>query len=104
MKRLFLIASFLIVHCCAELAARADEKSGTLDVYWVDVEGGGATLIVTPAGETVLIDAGNPGVRDPERIHKAATAVAGNVSSTAVSGRRWRQPVRARMTARCSRP
>ena len=77
MKRLFLIASFLIVHCCAELAARADEKSGTLDVYWVDVEGGGATLIVTPAGETVLIDAGNPGVRDPERIHKAATAVAG---------------------------
>jgi len=34
----------------------------------------------------------------------AATAVAGNVSSTPVSGRSWRQPVRARTTARCPRP
>ena len=27
-----------------------------LDFYFVDVEGGAATLIVTPAGESVLID------------------------------------------------
>ena len=27
--------------------------TGTLDVYWVDVEGGAATLVVTPAGEYV---------------------------------------------------
>jgi beta-lactamase superfamily II metal-dependent hydrolase len=46
----------------------------TLDIYWVDVEGGGATLIVTPAGESVLIDSGNPGVRDSGRIHKTAQA------------------------------
>jgi hypothetical protein len=26
-----------------------------LEIYWVDVEGGGATLIVTPARESVLI-------------------------------------------------
>lgn len=44
-----------------------------LDVYFIDVEGGAATLIVTPAGESVLIDCGNPGARDAERIHKAAT-------------------------------
>jgi beta-lactamase superfamily II metal-dependent hydrolase len=49
----------------------------TLDIYWVDVEGGGATLIVTPAGESVLIDSGNPGVRDSGRIHKTASQAAG---------------------------
>ncbi|MGH8248402.1 MAG: ComEC/Rec2 family competence protein, partial [Gammaproteobacteria bacterium] len=49
----------------------------TLDIYWIDVEGGGATLIVTPAGESVLIDSGNPGPRDAGRIHKAATEAAG---------------------------
>ena len=43
----------------------------------MDVEGGGATLIVTPAGESVLIDSGNPFERDPGRIHKVATEVAG---------------------------
>jgi beta-lactamase superfamily II metal-dependent hydrolase len=49
----------------------------TLDIYWVDVEGGGATLVVTPAGESVLIDSGNPFERDPGRIAKVATEVAG---------------------------
>lgn len=49
----------------------------TLDIYWVDVEGGGATLIVTPSGESVLVDSGNPGVRDAGRIHQVATREAG---------------------------
>ena len=53
------------------------EKDGRLDIYWVDVEGGAATLIVTPAGESVLIDAGNPGYRDPNRIVQVATKEAG---------------------------
>ena len=41
-----------------------------LRIYWVDVEGGAATLIVTPEGETVLMDAGWPGFegRDADRI------------------------------------
>lgn len=43
-----------------------------LAVYWIDAEGGGATLIVTPAGESVLVDAGNPGTRDAGRIVKVA--------------------------------
>jgi len=64
------ILSFTSVH---GLAAVADK---TLDIYWVDVEGGGATLIVTPAGESALIDSGNPGGRDAGRIHKAATEAA----------------------------
>lgn len=56
------------------MAGQADR---TLEIYWVDVEGGGATLIVTPAGESVLIDSGNPFERDPGRIHKVASQVAG---------------------------
>lgn len=54
------------------LRAGADQKSKTLDVYWVDSEGGGSTLIVTPANESVLIDTGNPGGRDSARIVAAA--------------------------------
>src|SRR5262245_20768363 len=46
----------------------------TLDIYVVDVEGGNATLFVSPSGESLLIDTGNAGaaaVRDAERIMAA---------------------------------
>src|SRR5262250_2473181 len=59
----------------------------TLDIYFIDVEGGQATLIVTPAGESLLVDAGfasrggfdaKPGdphqARDSQRIAAAAKA------------------------------
>ena len=52
-------------------------SAGTLDIYWIDSEGGGSTLIVTPEGESVLIDTGNPGGRDAARIHKVAAQIAG---------------------------
>jgi competence protein ComEC len=48
----------------------------TLDIYFVDTEGGAATLIVTPAGESILIDTGNPGTRDATRIAAVAKEVA----------------------------
>ena len=47
----------------------------TLDIYVVDVEGGNATLFVSPSGESLLIDTGSGGaaaVRDAERILAAA--------------------------------
>ncbi len=50
----------------------ASGRDKTLDIYWIDSEGGGSTLIVTPEGESVLIDTGNPGGRDPQRIQKVA--------------------------------
>ena len=52
--------------------------AGNLEIYWVDVEGGAATLIITPARESILVDAGWPGFegRDPTRI-QAAMAKAG---------------------------
>ena len=47
----------------------------TLDIYLVDVEGGNATLFVTPSGDSLLIDTGNGGpaaMRDADRIMAAA--------------------------------
>lgn len=60
----------------AHLAGVRAQASRSLDVYWIDTEGGGATLIVTPAGESVLVDAGNPGGRDSGRILKTAKETA----------------------------
>src|ERR1700694_1849179 len=49
-------------------------QARNLDIYWVDVEGGGATLIVTPEGQSLLVDTGNPAPddRDAKRIFQAA--------------------------------
>jgi beta-lactamase superfamily II metal-dependent hydrolase len=55
----------------------AGKSDGRLDIYWIDVEGGAATLVVTPAGESLLIDTGNPGHRDPDRIVQVAAREAG---------------------------
>jgi competence protein ComEC len=56
----------------ADAAPAAAEKS--LRVYFVDVEGGQATLFVTPEGQALLIDTGWPGNegRDADRIVAAA--------------------------------
>lgn len=45
-----------------------------LEIYWVDVEGGAATLFISPTGESLLFDTGYPGNgdRDAKRIHAAA--------------------------------
>lgn len=54
-------------------AWNASRARTTLDLLYVDVEGGAATLIVTPAGESILVDAGWPGFegRDAGRIQDA---------------------------------
>lgn len=58
---------------------RADASDGRLDMYFIDVEGGAATLIVTPAGESLLIDSGYPdnSGRDLNRILRVVRDVAG---------------------------
>lgn len=60
-----LLASALLLVLCG-----ADEPRRNLDIYFIDVLGGAATLIVTPSGESVLIDSGWAGSedRDPIRI------------------------------------
>jgi beta-lactamase superfamily II metal-dependent hydrolase len=55
------------------VASAIAQPRTTLDIYVTDVEGGNATLFVTPAGESVLIDTGNANgaVRDVGRIMDA---------------------------------
>ena len=57
----------------------ADAKDGRLDIYFIDVEGGAATLLVSPAGESLLIDSGYPdnNGRDRDRIIDVVQNVAG---------------------------
>src|SRR5437016_10826765 len=45
-----------------------------LEIYWIDAEGGAATLIVAPGGESLLVDSANrtPDDRDAKRIVAAA--------------------------------
>ena len=82
------IVRLLVVVFVAALAPRAAAASrSTLDIYFIDVEGGQATLVVTPAGQTLLIDTGFPGdgtfaslpgdprkARDANRVLAAARA------------------------------
>ncbi len=63
----------LLLALCAAIRTRADN---VLRIYWMDVEGGAATLVVTPAGESVLIDTGTSGRRDARRIVRLALDVA----------------------------
>lgn len=58
------------------LASAAVLPAATLQIYAIDVEGGQATLLVTPTGDSLLIDAGWPGHngRDADRILAAAKA------------------------------
>ena len=63
------ITSFFVLLLCA--GAHAAPK---LQVYFIDVEGGQATLFVSPSGESMLVDTGWPdaGGRDAARIVSAA--------------------------------
>src|ERR1017187_2827442 len=59
--------------CAGGLAA-----AGNLRIYWIDAEGGAATLIVSPSGQSMLVDTANraPDDRAAKRIF-AATQQAG---------------------------
>lgn len=47
-----------------------------LHVYFVDVEGGQATLFVMPGGETLLVDTGSPDARNPDAPRDAGRILA----------------------------
>jgi competence protein ComEC len=65
-----------IVFLLASAALLLSAQSRTLDIYWIDVEGGASTLIIAPSGESLLVDTGFPGNddRDAKRIQGAAVA------------------------------
>lgn len=60
----------LLALLCANLVQAAQK----LDIYWIDAEGGAATLIVAPGGESLLVDTANrtPDDRDAKRIFATA--------------------------------
>ena len=81
--RLFVRGSFFVAALCAwiamtsrpiSFAAPAPVLSKSLQIYFVDVEGGQSTLFVNPEGKSLLIDTGWPGNdgRDADRIVAAA--------------------------------
>ncbi len=57
----------------------AADTGGHLDIYFIDVEGGACTLLVSPAGESLVIDSGYPdnNGRDLNRILDVVRDVAG---------------------------
>ena len=68
----------LALFCCLSVssvfALPPANPTTSLQIYFIDVEGGQATLFVTPAGQSLLIDTGWPGNnnRDADRIVAAA--------------------------------
>lgn len=58
----------------AMLAGSLTAASPNLDIYWIDAEGGASTLIVSPSGQSLLIDTANrtPDDRDAKRIFAVA--------------------------------
>src|SRR5262245_31494144 len=75
-SRLLILIVLLIAPINLIVAQKSEATRRTLDIFYIDVEGGAATLIVTPAGESILVDAGWPGFegRDAKRIEKALKA------------------------------
>src|SRR5438094_8831496 len=72
-KRAFV--SLAAILCIAAPALSQNRATKPLTIYVVDVEGGNATLFVSPTGESVLMDTGNAGAvaapRDAGRIMEA---------------------------------
>ena len=65
MRRLRTTAALVVLTVLGCSVAHAT-GSGRLDIYFIDVEGGQSTLIITPARESLLIDAGWAGLGDFE--------------------------------------
>jgi beta-lactamase superfamily II metal-dependent hydrolase len=73
MKRLA-IALLSTAALAAAVPAAQHKSTKPLEIYVVDTEGGKADLWVTPSGQTLLIDTGNPGERDTDRIVQVMAA------------------------------
>ena len=72
-RTLFSIALVLFLTTLPSVARAADDAKA-LKIYFIDVEGGQSTLVVDPAGESLLVDTGWAGFngRDADRIEAAA--------------------------------
>ncbi|MBV9574701.1 MAG: MBL fold metallo-hydrolase [Acidobacteriales bacterium] len=67
-------SELIVILLCLSSSGMAQGKNKPLEIYFVDVEGGQATLFVTPVHESLLVDTGWSGYegRDADRIVAAA--------------------------------
>jgi competence protein ComEC len=65
-RRVFVASVLILILSSISVSAKS------LEIYFIDVEGGAATLIVTPLGESILVDSGYPGDRDAGRIARVS--------------------------------
>src|SRR5438132_14140467 len=72
MRKKMLLVFRAVAAVLASYASVGTQAAKTLDIYFIDVEGGQSTLFVSPSGESMLVDAGNPGDRDADRIAAVA--------------------------------
>jgi beta-lactamase superfamily II metal-dependent hydrolase len=70
MLRQLTLATLIATSLLAAPSAQTPASKG-LQIYVIDTEGGKIALWITPAGQTVLIDSGNPGGRDTDRLMEA---------------------------------
>jgi len=68
-----LLSVLAVAVFAAPFLTAQSRTSDTLDIYLIDVEGGNATLFVSPSGESLLIDTGHASDVDVDRIVAAAT-------------------------------
>lgn len=59
---------------CVAAGALTLSAAKTMDIYFIDTEGGQATLVVAPSGQALLIDSGWPGNSGRDAIRIAAAA------------------------------
>lgn len=66
----------LLILAAVTILVTANAAAKDLEIYFIDTEGGQATLVVSPTGQTLLIDTGYAGYggRDAYRIDTAAKA------------------------------
>src|ERR1700686_1985817 len=72
--RRMLVAVFSLCVAVVPCQGAQTPSAKPLQIYFIDVEGGQSTLVVSPSGESLLIDTGWPGYegRDADRILVAA--------------------------------
>jgi competence protein ComEC len=73
LRRMFITLLTPLLGLLAATATPARARP-TLDIYWIDAEGGASTLIVAPTGQAMLVDSANRKAddRDAKRIHAVA--------------------------------
>src|SRR5437763_11448690 len=78
MRTRTVVLAAAVIAASAVVIGQQRKAPSTLDIYFIDTEGGQATLFMTPAGETLLFDTGTGGDnnRDADRISNIVKQVA----------------------------